>query len=280
MLRELGQRRDSFGPAERRLADFLLSEPKKATSSSLSALSREAQVSEPTVIRLCRKLGCSGFPDFKLRLAEELAAGTPFVHHEVNPQDSLSDITRKVIESTISALVGLSSSIDLTVIDRAVTALALAHRVDFFGTGPSSVVAYDAQQKFMFLEMPAVFQHDTHLQIMSATALASTDVALCFSFTGQTTDIVKCATQARKAGATVISVTRHNSALAEASTISIDVDTIENTFVYSPATTRLAHLAVVDILTTALAVRRGPGISHRIQMMKEALLDKRIPSGI
>jgi DNA-binding MurR/RpiR family transcriptional regulator len=41
-------------------------------------------------------------------------------------------------------------------------------------------------------------------------------------------------------------------------------------------TTRLAHLAVVDILATALAVRRGPGISRRIQMMKEALLDKRI----
>jgi RpiR family carbohydrate utilization transcriptional regulator len=276
LLRELEHGRDRFGPAGQRVAQFILTSPRKATQLALAEFSLQAGVSEPTVIRFCRTLGCSGFPDFKLKLAEDLAAGTPYVHHEVDPHDNLAEISRKVLDSTISALVGLGKAMDLSVIDRAVTALALAHRVEFFGTGPSSVAAYDAQQKFMFLEMPAVFHHDTHLQIMSATSLASTDVALCFSFTGQTTDIVKCASLARNAGATVISVTRNHSALARASTIAIAVDTVENTFVYSPMTTRLAHLAVVDILATALAVRRGPGISRRIQMMKEALLDKRI----
>ncbi|RUT34794.1 SIS domain-containing protein [Arsenicitalea aurantiaca] len=277
MLSDLDQQRPRFGPAELRLADYILQAPRAATQLSLATLSANAKVSEPTVIRLCRKLGCTGFPDFKLRLAEDLAAGTPYVHHEVNPYDPMPEISRKVLDSTISALVTLSKSLDAALLERAVTVLAQAHRVDLFGTGPSSVVAYGAQQKFMFLEMPAVFQHDSHLQIMSATGLGSRDVAMCFSFTGQTTDIVKCATQARKAGATVIGVTRNGSALAEASHITIAVDTVENTFVYSPTTTRLAHFAVVDILSTALAVRRGPGISDRMQAMKEALLDKRIP---
>ncbi|KAA0971182.1 SIS domain-containing protein [Aureimonas fodinaquatilis] len=276
MLKELERKKSQFGPAELRLAEFTMTEPRLVTQLSLAALSQKVGVSEPTVIRFCRKLGCTGFPDFKLRLTEYLASGTPYVHQEVSLLDTISDICKKVLDSSISAIVTLSDTLDTASIERAIGALSHARRIDFFGTGPSSVIAYDAQQKFMFFDVPAVFHHDSHLQIMSAASLSSGDVAVCFSFTGQTVDIVSCATRARDAGATVVSVTRSDSALAQMSQISINVDTIENTFDYSPMTTRLAHLAVVDVLATAVAVRRGPGISDRIQNMKLALKDKRV----
>jgi RpiR family carbohydrate utilization transcriptional regulator len=276
ILSQLTNRLGELGPAERRVAAAVAASPQPVTQMSLATLCGLASVSEPTVIRLCRKIGCTGFPDFKMRLAQELAAGASFVHQEIEHGDALADVAPKIVRSTISALTGLLDTLDLAAMERAVAALSRAHRIDFFGTGPSSTPAREAQQKFLPLDVPAVYHSDTHLQIMSTVALRPTDVAVCFSYTGQTADIVRCATLAAEAGATVIGVTRRTSALAARSTILVPVDTPDDTFVYSPTTMRLAHLVVVDILSTGVALQRGPGVTERFRRMKDTLLDKRI----
>src|SRR5690606_5540208 len=135
----------------------------------------------------------------------------------------------------------------------------------------TSVVAMDAQQKFMFLGVPAVYQYDTQLQIMSASALRTTDVAVCFSYTGQKLDIVRCAETAVTAGATVIAVTRSDSALSSVVPLTIPVDVVENAYLYAPMATRLAQMLIVDVLATGVALRRGAGISERIRRMKEVV---------
>ena len=62
---------------------MVLADPNAAIRSSIAALARTADVSEPTVNRFCRSLDCSGFPDFKLRVAQSLASGTPYVNSNV-----------------------------------------------------------------------------------------------------------------------------------------------------------------------------------------------------
>jgi RpiR family carbohydrate utilization transcriptional regulator len=279
VLAQIAKSVDSLGPAELRLAEVIQDDPHSVTKMSISTLAARAEVSDPTVIRFCRRLGCNGFPDFKLRLAQGIVQGTPYVHREIGEGDSTKVITRKIFGSTIATLASVLEAFDLAAADKAIQALARAHRLDFFGTGPSSIVARDAQQKFMHLDVPSVFQADTHMQIMSASTLSSTDVAVCFSYSGRTVDVVQCANIARKSGAAVIGVTRSGSPLARACTINLFVDTLENPSMFPAMTTRLAHLVVVDILSTGVTMRRGPGIADRLRIMKEAVADKRIPQG-
>jgi RpiR family carbohydrate utilization transcriptional regulator len=109
---------------------------------------------------------------------------------------------------------------------------------------------------------------------MSAATLKPGDVALALAYTGRVRDVLLTAQMALDQGATLIAVTRSDSPLARLGGVTIGVDTLENTFVFAPMTTRMAHLAVVDVLATAVALRAGPEGVARIARVKEAMRDQ------
>src|SRR5690606_33808618 len=57
--------------AERRVAEAVLADIDAATRLTIKELALLARVSEPTVVRLARKMGCEGYTDFKLRLSQD-----------------------------------------------------------------------------------------------------------------------------------------------------------------------------------------------------------------
>src|SRR5690242_16008811 len=74
----LSQIKDSYAdlrPPERRVADVVLSDVALAVDASNAEIARRADVSEPTVTRFCRSIGCDGVRDFKLKLAQSVVVG-------------------------------------------------------------------------------------------------------------------------------------------------------------------------------------------------------------
>lgn len=276
ILSRISSARDALRPAERKVAACVMDDARLVLRMNLATFAARAGVSEPTVIRFCRALDCDGLPDFKLRLAQSLAVGVPYVHREVTADDDLATVCQKIISSSISTFTALSAALDLAAIERATEALSNARRIECYGAGLSSVAAMDAHQKLMRLGVPAQVHVDTHLQTMSASTLRPGDVALCISYVGDVGDTVRTARVAHERGAYVIGITRSGTALAEHCDVTICVDTAEDNFVYAPMTTRLAHLAVVDILATAVAVRGGPGVAAQFRRVKESLEDLRV----
>ena len=57
------------------MAEFVLADASRVLSMSIARVAKEADVSEPTVNRFCRTFSATGFPDFKLKLAQSLASG-------------------------------------------------------------------------------------------------------------------------------------------------------------------------------------------------------------
>ena len=263
-----------FSVSEQKLAALVLAQAARVTRMSLAVFASEASVSQPTAIRFCRALGCDGFPDFKIRLAQALMIGQPFVHGEISMGDGLDVIANKIFASSIDALELMRSQLDLAVVERVVDAILHAPRIELFANGLSSVAAIDAQQKLMRLGVPTIHHLDNHLQRMSAATLKKGDVALGFAYTGRVRDVLLTAKMVRQQGATLISFTRSDSLLARISDIVVGIDTLENTFVYAPMTTRLAHLAVVDVIATAVAQRCGPDGMKVIRRVKGALRDE------
>jgi RpiR family transcriptional regulator, carbohydrate utilization regulator len=275
-LKFLTSARERLPAAERRVADLVLARPNELLQLSLAAVASQAQVSEPTVIRCCRSLGCHGFADFKLRMAQSLASGQLFMHADVAPGDSVADMTAKVFGKAARTLLQVRTQLDPARLERAIALLGAARRVECYGLGSSGLVAADAQHKLFRLGLHSVAYSDAHVHGMAATMLRPGDVVLAFSASGRTVDLLASVDLARESGADVIGVTALGAPLAARCTVALELLIDEDTDIYTPMTTRLAQLAVVDVLAVGIALRQGPELLVRLQRAKESLRSKRV----
>ena len=270
-------------PAEQRVAKLVLADPRSFASLPVSELAERSHVSKPTVVRFCRSVGYDGLTDFKRKLAGSVNEGVPFVHRSVDEDDKSGDIVVKLIDNAVSALLKYRNDAAGHAFERAIAALADAglngRRIDFYGVGNSGIVALDAQHKFFRLGVRANAVSDGHVQVMSATMLTHGDCAVIISNSGHSRDLLDVAEIARRKGATLIAITATGSPLAQvahgANQILLAVDHPEDFERYSPMVSRLLHLVVIDILTTAVALRLPGELRPMLQEIKKTLRAKR-----
>lgn len=271
-------------PAEQRVAKLVLADPRNFALLPVGELAERSHVSKPTVVRFCRSVGYDGLADFKRKLAGSVNEGVPFVHRSVDEDDKTGDIVVKVIDNAVSALLKYRNDAASHAFERAISALAEAgaagKRIEFYGVGNSGIVAQDAQHKFFRLGVHSTAVSDGHVQVMSATMLGSGDCAVIISNSGQSRDLLDAAEIARKKGATLIIITASGSQLAQmaqtSNQILLAVDHPEDFDRYSPMVSRLLHLVVIDILTTAVALRLpGDTLRPMLQEIKKNLRTRR-----
>ena len=267
---------DSLSPAESKVAAVLLSAPAWVLDSALANVAERAGVSEPTVIRFCRSLGLDGYPALRLRLAESLASGASLFYRDVDARDSAADLAAKIFERSARTLMDVRGQLAPARLEAAFTLLAGARRIEFYGLGSSGIVAADARHKFFRLGLQAVSYADAHVHGMAATMLDPRDVVVAISSTGRTIDLISSVEIAREAGAAVIAIAPPASPLALRASVALEFSVDEDPDVYSPMTTRLAQLAVIDVLSVGVALRLGPELIDRLERSHASLRDKRL----
>jgi RpiR family carbohydrate utilization transcriptional regulator len=261
--------------SERKVADKVLEDPQRILNATLAETADLALVSEPTVIRFCTAIGCEGFQDFKLQLARSLALGTLPTGSVLESEDTTSELIGKIFGYTISSLDWARNHLDSRQVSQALQILSRAQSIEFFGLGASGIVAQDAQQKFPLFGVPCGAPTDTHQQLMTAAMMKPGDVAVVISNTGRTLAMIEVAQTARQAGAEVIAITGSRSPLLADCDVGIIVETLENTNIYTPALSRIAALVVIDILSSAVGLRRDAEHGEKFANMKRLLSGQR-----
>ena len=280
MLDRITASLSSLAPAEQRVAQLVLEDPRRFASLPVSELAERAHVSKPTVVRFCRSMGYDGLSDFKLKLMGTVSEGVPYIHRSVDVDDKTSDVLVKVIDNTVAAFLKYRNDASTHAIEQVVDALMSTYhqrgRIEFFGAGNSGIVAQDAQHKFFRLGINAIAYSDGHMQVMSASLLGPGDCVVIISNSGRTRDLMDAADIARRHGATVITITASGSPLAKAGHIHLAADHPEGYDQYSPMTSRLLHLMIIDVVVTCLALRiGGPQLQPMLSEMKDNLRSKR-----
>ena len=261
--------------SDKKLVTIILNDPSSIIHQSIANLARIADVSEPTVNRFCHKLNCNGYPDFKLRLAQEISStGRLFVENMDRNDDSVA-VIKKVLSSIQISVQSLANSIDPGILNNAGEIISQCKSVNFFGMGASSSVALDAQHKFFRFGIPVITHTDFINQRMMASMLKEHDVAVFISYTGRTETMIENARLARKSGASVIGITMFNSPLAKHCNYVLDAVTPEDTDLFTPMTSRITHLAVIDMLATTVALKLGPSVEENIKAIKTNLASTR-----
>ena len=270
---------DAMRKSERKVAEFILGNPAEVINMRIVDLARRADVSEPTVVRFCRAVGCKGFQEFKLALAQQLASSPSFGQIAVTDGDSVREYTHKVFDSTVDTLLQVRDSIDPERLDHAIQALAQAHRVEFYGFGASAAVAADAQHRFFRLQMPSAAYSDPHLQNMSATSLEPGSVVVAISQSGRTRALLDSMELLRNRGIEVIGLAPSSTPILEAATIALPIDAVEDIQLYTPLSSRIAHLVVIDVLAIGVARQKGERLQAHLQELQEGLKVLRLPEG-
>ena len=246
--------RTELTPAEQRVAALVLEQPRLVLNEPIAGIAKLADVSQPTVIRFCRSLGFLGLADFKLKFASSLTGSIPVRHSQVRGSDSTHDLSAKVIDNTISAILQFRDQLDVRAIDRAIELVSRAKRVEFYAMGNSRVVALDGQHKFFRFRIPTALYGDSHLFKLAAELLGPGDVVVAISNSGRLPDLLSAVDAARAAGADVIAICNSQSPLARRADVLLAVDHAEDSTHFLAMISRILQLLLIDIMAVGISV--------------------------
>ncbi len=266
---------DQLKSAEKRVADCVLREPREILKYTITELAEKAETSEPTVVRFCRKMGLKGYMELRLNMARALPS-SPYIHETVSDHDRPLRILDKIISADLKALRDTMNKLDASVFEEVVHSLTNAKRIEFYGVGGSGIVAMDAHHKFFRLDIPCIGLVDPHMQVMSAALLFPGCVAVAISVTGSTKDIIESVNIAKDTGATVIGITgRSKSPLARLCDFHLSVHSQEAAVWLAPMSSRIAQVALLDVLFVTVAIKRFADSKEKLEKVKRSLIDKR-----
>lgn len=262
-------------PSDRRVAVTILERPEEILQMTVSEVAELADTAASTVVRCCQGLGFGGFHDLKLALAKELGGAGP-VAGPVDAGDAPADVLRKVAQADAEALGDLVATVDPKAFDACVDALAAAGRVLVAGVGTSAPVAQDAAYRLMQIGLRAEAPPDVLVQHVTASLLTRGDVCLAVSHSGATRETVAVVAAAGAAGATTVAVTSfERSPLTDVADVRLVAGGQRMSFHLEAMSSRIAHLAIVDALFVALALRDPDRATSAIEASGGALSEHR-----
>lgn len=245
--------RDTFTKSEQRVIDTIISSPQNIIYASIAELAKHSNVSEPTVMRTCKKLGLNGYQDLKITLARELVNPMQYLNENISPDDDTFAVTAKVFQSITQTLNFTRENLNIPDIEKAADSILNAKKVIILGVGNSHAISLDFQHKLMRLGMNANAYSDPHMATIAISFLEPKDVVFCISHSGSSREIVDLAVQASQQNATIISLTNIGiSPLSKIADIALHTFSDETKYRIIGLNSRIAQLAIIDTIYTLL----------------------------
>jgi DNA-binding MurR/RpiR family transcriptional regulator len=251
-LFEINAHYDSLSDSEKKVASYVLREPKKTLHFNVRELSKQSGSSQAAVIRFCKHLNFSSFSNFKIRLARDVFDNyderyVPDL--ELESETAPAAVIHSVIQRLQQSFTALERTLDGDSLEQAVNAILSARYTALFCVGASGVVAFDFMPKLVRLGLPVFYTHDTDLQLTAASTLKQQDCAFIISYSGENDSMKAAAEQLRKNKVPIISLTMDSdNTIRRLSSIHISVPASERIYRQGASTSRINQLAVIDML--------------------------------
>ena len=277
----LSQVKDSYAnlrPAEKKVADIVLVDVAFAVDASNANLARRAKVSEPTVTRFCRAIGCEGVRDFKLKLAQSVVVGRLYLAtgQTPTPNENGSPQWNVVLGEAHNALNAVERQIDPSDVIRAGELIAGAHQVVVFGLGGSSTALSQETQNRLFRYGVVVSAHsDPYIMRMTASTLKPDDIVIAISATGRTQEVIEAVELAKHYGAKIVGITAPGSDLEKICDVGLTVHIPEFPDTMKPTASRFAFLAVIDLISAATGYQLNSSARETLRRIKYNVLNHR-----
>lgn len=268
--------------AEARVAETILGDPTLVVDLAINDLAKLCRTSLSTVARFAQTLGYGGYRELRVAvartvtLAQAQQARFGLDSTAIDPDDEPAAIAAKLAAMEIDAIEKTALAIDAVGLDRVARALVAARHIDLFGQAASSLTAQDLQLKLSRIGFSVSHSPDPHLAVTTASLRSRDDVAIAFSHGGETLETVRALEVARDAGALAVAVTSAvDSSVALAADVVLLTHAHESPFRMAAMSSRIAALALVDVLFVRVVQHRGEPVTISLQLTHDAAAPRR-----
>ncbi|MGN1163900.1 MAG: MurR/RpiR family transcriptional regulator [Candidatus Ornithospirochaeta sp.] len=245
-----------LGSQEEKIARWMLDNEDKVVDTPLKEIAEYSGVSQPTVVRFCKKLGCNGTKDFKI-FFDSIKSGdsrsTPCCF-----DDSEKTIYKKVFSSSIETIERSFSGTDWCEIDTLSEKLISASDIFIYGIGGSSLVASYLASELNRLGLRAIVNVDPFSIRDIATSFQKDDMVVFVTRRGENPPLVNIARSAREKGAGVVAITSaSDSTIASLSDTTVTVSEAQYLENDRNSYSRLGQLALISSIYIMCAKKLG-----------------------
>lgn len=256
VLLKIREVKNSLSTTEKYIAEYILSNTDEAKDLTIRELAEATFTSPSSIIRFCRSLEFKGFKDFRQALLIELSTMNQESYDSnltLEKEDSLKTISDKVTYTNIKSLEETHLLLDTEILDEIIDLLLSSKRILLFGIGSSQIVAQDFLLKMLRLNKDCNLNMDVHSQLLLAENSTNEDVAIIYSYSGETKEILDYLDACLKNGTSVVAVTRYSqSKLSKKATYQLYTSASEPVFRYGAMSSRLSQLNINDILYSGM----------------------------
>lgn len=194
----LNEHQKELTKSEERLAEYIASHRERVIYSTMKKTGQEAKTGDATIVRLCKKLGFSGFSELKIALAQDSMAPAKPSKNKTFYDESANTLINSITQT--QHLISQDS------MNKAIELLLKAKRVYLFGVGHSGASAQDYEKTWLRIGLIAHAEIDPHIQVQVSTLLNKHDVVVGLSLSGHTRDTYDSLELAKQNGAKIITI--------------------------------------------------------------------------
>lgn len=262
----------SFTETEKKIGEYILKYKDEAIKLSAQELADKTSTSAAAIIRFSKRLGYKGFTTLKVELAKD----SDEVHEDFNDiikqSDSIGSMVKKTIKSNIITLEETLKLIDIEVLEEVIEDLVNAKKIYLYGVGASGLMALDFQYKLSRIKKLAIYQSDTHIQLVSSAHIEPSDVAIGISYSGETKEINLALKKAKENGAKTIAITSYSkNTLSKIVDIPLFIPKEERELRIGAISSRMSASAILDLLYLGIAKKDLESTNEYILKTREVI---------
>ncbi len=268
----------TLSKAEKKAASYLLQHQSGILGLTLHEFAERSGSSQASIIRLCKGLGLDGFKQLKAEIARQLQnedSGS-LQDNQQKPPSGMAESLKEVFSLNVKTLED-TFALYTDEYDAALKAILAAKQLAFFSIGNAHMPCQYAYIMFRRIGYYCSANTDPDLQMIDATNLASGDVAIAVSHTGQTRNVVAAMEVARQKGATTICITKHvKSPLTRVSDIKLFTATSDTSLHMEVVARRIAEYAILEAFYHAVRSTR-PLSENLVRETSLAMQSNKLP---
>ncbi len=263
--------------SEKRAAEYILKHGKEVIQLSITELADRCGCAEATIFRVCKKIGCKGYQEFKIRIAHELIDPIENIHEDIEDEDNSITVIDKVFKSTIFSLHETIKLNNIKTVEEAADILIKAKEINFFGMGISGALALDAYAKFIRTGKRVSHESDSHIQAMIASTVKKNDAIVAISNSGSNKELIENVKIAKDNGAKIILIcSKSKSPLARLADVTLIAYGREQHFKSEASEARISTLVLLDCLFVQHCLKDRDNYYDSLGKVRDAIAQKRV----
>lgn len=251
IIKQIAKEEFRESKSDKILIEYINNNASECIYKSITEIAEEVSLGEATITRFSKKLGFSGFPEFKVTLAKKLSreSGKNVINAVVKLDEPVKETANKLFESHVKVIEETLNNLDYAEVIRARELFLNAKKIYFFGIGNSGIVSMEANYKFMRIGMNTVSISDSHTMRMLSAIVGRGDLIFAISHSGETKEIIESVKLAKKNKANIISLTEsRENTLKDLSDINISYVSMETIFETGSILSKLVQVFLIELI--------------------------------